>query len=68
MAGSTCPTSGSKVYLRRVGVLGQVPLDDDDLMRAGLRAVLSSDEMIEVGGEASDGRAATGASANRTIP
>ncbi|MDQ3823535.1 MAG: response regulator transcription factor [Actinomycetota bacterium] len=33
-------------------------VDDDDLMRAGLRAVLSSDETIEVVGEASDGREA----------
>ena len=33
-------------------------VDDDDLMRAGLKAVLSSDEMIEVVGEAADGRAA----------
>ncbi len=33
-------------------------VDDDDLMRAGLRAVLSSDETIEVVGEAGDGRAA----------
>jgi DNA-binding NarL/FixJ family response regulator len=33
-------------------------VDDDDLMRAGLRAVLSSDEGIEVVGEAADGRAA----------
>jgi DNA-binding NarL/FixJ family response regulator len=32
--------------------------DDDDLMRAGLKAVLSSDSSIEVVGEASDGRAA----------
>jgi DNA-binding NarL/FixJ family response regulator len=32
--------------------------DDDDLMRAGLKAVLSSDETIEVVGEAADGRAA----------
>jgi RNA polymerase sigma factor (sigma-70 family) len=32
-------------------------VDDDDLMRAGLRAVLSSDENVEVVGEASDGRA-----------
>jgi DNA-binding NarL/FixJ family response regulator len=31
-------------------------VDDDDLMRAGLRGVLSSDETIEVVGEASDGR------------
>jgi DNA-binding NarL/FixJ family response regulator len=31
-------------------------VDDDDLMRAGLRGVLSSDEAIEVVGEASDGR------------
>jgi DNA-binding NarL/FixJ family response regulator len=35
-------------------------VDDDDLMRAGLRAVLSSDETIAVVGEASDGRAAVG--------
>jgi DNA-binding NarL/FixJ family response regulator len=33
-------------------------VDDDDLMRAGLRAVLSSDETIEVIGEAGDGRTA----------
>jgi DNA-binding NarL/FixJ family response regulator len=33
-------------------------VDDDDLMRAGLKAVLSSDEAIEVVGEASDGHAA----------
>jgi len=33
-------------------------VDDDDLMRAGLRSVLSSDETIEVVGEAGDGRAA----------
>ncbi|GLW32666.1 response regulator [Actinoplanes regularis] len=32
--------------------------DDDDLMRAGLRAVLSSDDTIEVVGEAADGREA----------
>jgi RNA polymerase sigma factor (sigma-70 family) len=33
-------------------------VDDDDLMRAGLRSVLSSDETIEVVGEAGDGRVA----------
>jgi DNA-binding NarL/FixJ family response regulator len=33
-------------------------VDDDDLMRAGLRSVLSSDETIEVVGEAGDGRGA----------
>jgi RNA polymerase sigma factor (sigma-70 family) len=33
-------------------------VDDDDLMRAGLRAVFSSDETIDVVGEAGDGRAA----------
>jgi DNA-binding NarL/FixJ family response regulator len=33
-----------------------VLVDDDDLMRAGLRAVLSSDESIEVAGEATTGR------------
>jgi DNA-binding NarL/FixJ family response regulator len=32
--------------------------DDDDLMRAGLRAVLSSDESIEVVAEAANGRQA----------
>jgi DNA-binding NarL/FixJ family response regulator len=31
-------------------------VDDDDLMRVGLRGVLSNDESIEVVGEASDGR------------
>ncbi|MFC7548502.1 response regulator [Plantactinospora sp. GCM10030261] len=33
-------------------------VDDDDLMRAGLRAVLSVDESIDVVGEAGDGRRA----------
>jgi DNA-binding NarL/FixJ family response regulator len=33
-------------------------VDDDDLMRAGLRGVLSSDDAIEVVGEADDGRQA----------
>jgi DNA-binding NarL/FixJ family response regulator len=33
-------------------------VDDDDLMRAGLRGVLSSDRRIEVVGEAADGREA----------
>jgi RNA polymerase sigma factor (sigma-70 family) len=33
-------------------------VDDDDLMRAGLRAVLSSDAEVEVVGEAATGRAA----------
>jgi DNA-binding NarL/FixJ family response regulator len=41
--------------LRRVRVL---LVDDDDLMRAGLKAVLSTDETIEVVGEAGDGRSA----------
>jgi DNA-binding NarL/FixJ family response regulator len=40
---------------RRVRVL---IADDDDLMRAGLRAVFSSDETIDVVGEAGDGRGA----------
>ena len=31
-------------------------VDDDDLMRAGLRGVLASDDAIEVVGDASDGR------------
>jgi DNA-binding NarL/FixJ family response regulator len=42
-------------------------VDDDDLMRAGLRSVLSSDETIEVVAEASDGRAAVG-TARETRP
>jgi DNA-binding NarL/FixJ family response regulator len=33
-------------------------VDDDDLMRVGLRGVLKSDEALEVVGEAADGRAA----------
>jgi DNA-binding NarL/FixJ family response regulator len=33
-------------------------VDDDDLMRAGLKAVLSSDDSIEIAGEAADGREA----------
>jgi DNA-binding NarL/FixJ family response regulator len=33
-------------------------VDDDDLMRAGLKAVLSSDDEIDVMGEAGDGRTA----------
>ncbi len=35
-------------------------VDDDDLIRAGLRAVLSSDGSVEVVGEAIDGRDAVG--------
>jgi DNA-binding NarL/FixJ family response regulator len=41
------------VSAQRVRVL---LVDDDDLMRAGLRAVLSSDKGVTVVGEASDGR------------
>jgi DNA-binding NarL/FixJ family response regulator len=33
-------------------------VDDDDLMRAGLKAILSSDETVDVVGEASNGRTA----------
>jgi DNA-binding NarL/FixJ family response regulator len=33
-------------------------VDDDDLMRAGLRGVLTSDDAIEIVGEATDGREA----------
>jgi DNA-binding NarL/FixJ family response regulator len=36
-------------------------VDDDDLMRAGLRAVLSSDDELEVVGESAGGRGAVGA-------
>ena len=42
-------------------------VDDDDLMRVGLRGILSSDEGIEVVGEASDGTTALEA-ANRLLP
>jgi DNA-binding NarL/FixJ family response regulator len=40
------------------GRLRVLIVDDDDLMRAGLRAVLSSDDSIDVIGEAADGREA----------
>jgi DNA-binding NarL/FixJ family response regulator len=36
-------------------------VDDDDLMRAGLRAVLSSDDELDVVGEVDDGRGALAA-------
>jgi RNA polymerase sigma factor (sigma-70 family) len=36
-------------------------VDDDDLMRAGLRAVLSTDEELEVVGDVAGGRGAVGA-------
>jgi DNA-binding NarL/FixJ family response regulator len=42
-------------------------VDDDDLMRVGLRGILSSDEGIEVVGEAADGAAALEA-AKRFLP
>jgi len=38
------------------GLVRVLLVDDDDLMRAGLRSVLTSDETIEVVGEAGDGR------------
>jgi DNA-binding NarL/FixJ family response regulator len=38
-------------------------VDDDALMRAGLRAVLASDDAIAVAGEAADGREAVGQAA-----
>jgi DNA-binding NarL/FixJ family response regulator len=41
-------------------------VDDDDLMRAGLKAVLSSDDALEVVAEASDGRAAVAAARRHT--
>jgi DNA-binding NarL/FixJ family response regulator len=40
------------------GTVGVLIVDDDKLMRTGLRAVLSVDDGIEVVGEASDGRSA----------
>jgi DNA-binding NarL/FixJ family response regulator len=39
-------------------VISVLLVDDDDLMRAGLKAVLSSDDSIDVVGEAGDGRTA----------
>ena len=42
-------------------------VDDDDLMRAGLKAVLTSDETIEVVGEAGDGSTAV-SEARRHVP
>jgi DNA-binding NarL/FixJ family response regulator len=42
-------------------------VDDDDLMRAGLKAVLSSDPGIEVVAEAGDGRAAIARVRERTV-
>ena len=41
-----------------MSVLRVLIADDDDLMRAGLRAVLSSDDTIDVVAEAADGRQA----------
>jgi DNA-binding NarL/FixJ family response regulator len=41
-----------------VAVLRVLIADDDDLMRAGLRAVLSTDETVDVVAEAADGRLA----------
>ena len=41
-----------------MSVLRVLIVDDDDLMRAGLRAVLSSDDTIDVVAEAADGREA----------
>jgi DNA-binding NarL/FixJ family response regulator len=38
------------------GPIRVLVVDDDDLMRAGLRGVLATDEAIDVVGEASDGR------------
>jgi DNA-binding NarL/FixJ family response regulator len=43
-----------------------VLVDDDNLMRAGLKAVLRSDSSVEVVGEAGDGRAAVGLVAELT--
>jgi RNA polymerase sigma factor (sigma-70 family) len=42
-------------------VIRVLVVDDDDLMRAGLRAVLSSDDEIEVVGEVGGGRGAVAA-------
>ena len=41
-------------------------VDDDDLMRAGLKAVLSTDDAIEVVAEAGEGRAAVAAARRHT--
>jgi DNA-binding NarL/FixJ family response regulator len=44
--------------VRRDDAVRVLIVDDDDLMRAGLRAVLSSDDTIDVVAEAADGREA----------
>jgi DNA-binding NarL/FixJ family response regulator len=49
-----------------VSKIGVLLVDDDDLMRAGLKAVLSSDDALEVVAEASDGRAAVAAARRHT--
>src|SRR5919106_88667 len=41
-----------------MSVVRVLVVDDDDLMRAGLKAVLSSDDAIEIVGEAGNGRSA----------
>jgi DNA-binding NarL/FixJ family response regulator len=40
-------------------------VDDDDLMRAGLRELLSNDPSIEIVGEASTGRQSSGHAGSR---
>jgi DNA-binding NarL/FixJ family response regulator len=47
------------------GAVRVLLVDDDDLMRAGLRAVLKSDPTVEVVGEAATGRSAVAAARTR---
>jgi DNA-binding NarL/FixJ family response regulator/signal transduction histidine kinase len=51
----TVPALRGAAARRGAGVTSVLIADDDNLMRAGLRAVLSSDGTIEVVGEAADG-------------
>src|SRR3954469_9941847 len=57
----TAASSFTRIFRSRAVGMTERPIrvlvvDDDDLMRAGLRSVLSSDDGIEVVGEAGDGR------------
>jgi DNA-binding NarL/FixJ family response regulator len=55
-----CPAAvrGAAVRAMSPGAVRVLLVDDDDLMRAGLRAVLRSDPDVEVVGEAANGRSA----------
>ena len=55
LPGARAPAAGGPPAMTDAPVRVLI-VDDDQLMRAGLRGVLSSDEAIEVVGEAADGR------------